>query len=281
MLQVPAQITNFRDLEKLNGIGPSIRSRLEKRYVEEFGGLPDAALAAAAAPTTLNDAPLNTTTCQKRTRTSRNKEYVPAFRSGPYAMLIALHLEGLRRDSRGFLFKDEIISIGQPYCSAPMDEGTFSPINGAIKTLISKDLVHKRSSNPAKFSLTLDGSFLAERLWNSGERRSSAPLPEIPEARDAVLLSDNASDDSGIALEAASPAAQEQLEIFSLAKNTFDVVLIVDSREIKSREERTHIVEKLSSYGIKCEQRSLELGDFLWIARAKAAISTCSSPAQL
>lgn len=91
----------------------------------------------------------------------------------------------------------------------------------------------------------------------------------MPAARDAVAISlDDDSDDSGIALESTTSSSQA-LEWFSLQQGHFDIILMVDTREVKSREERSHIVEKLDAAGIKCEQRSLELGDFLWVARAK------------
>lgn len=48
---------------------------------------------------------------------------------------------------------------------------------------------------------------------------------------------------------------------------SFKIKLLVDVREIKSREDRNLIITKLADAGIDAEQRNLELGDFLWVAK--------------
>lgn len=59
-----------------------------------------------------------------------------------------------------------------------------------------------------------------------------------------------------------------------LPNRTYDVILVLDSRENKTRnygavQERDWMLERLHSRGIKCETRVLELGDFAWMARPK------------
>ncbi|PJF18267.1 Angio-associated migratory cell, partial [Paramicrosporidium saccamoebae] len=243
LLELDASVTDFGQLEKLHGIGSNIRNRLEKRFVDDGGSVP-------RPPQTI---PLVVEPAPKRRRAAVVKEYVPAFRSGPYAMLIALHLEKHHPNPKGYLLKQEIVSQGQAYCLSPMDEGPFCPIQGAIKTLIAKGFVEK-CSIPARFSLTDTGVELAERLWNSGERRSSAPMPESPPsvADEEVEM---------------NPLGSPDFETFTISQ--FDIVLLVDTREVKSREDRDFIINRLQSAGIPSEQRCLELGDFMWIARAK------------
>jgi crossover junction endonuclease MUS81 len=247
LLELDASIADFGQLEKLHGIGSNIRNRLEKRFVDDGGSVP-------RLPLTIQ--PLPAEPAPKRQRTAVVKEYVPAFRSGPYAMLIALHLEKHCSDTKGYLLKQEIVSRGQSYCLSPMDEGPFCPIQGAIKTLIAKGLVEKWSV-PARFTLTDTGIELAERLWNSGERRSSAPMPESPPS----------TDDEQVEI---APLRITDFETFTLSQ--FDIILLVDTREVKSREDRDFIINRLQSAGIPSEQRCLELGDFMWIARAKSNI---------
>ncbi|WRT67289.1 uncharacterized protein IL334_004256 [Kwoniella shivajii] len=48
---------------------------------------------------------------------------------------------------------------------------------------------------------------------------------------------------------------------------TYEIVLIVDTREVESRSSRDKITETLLSKGIKVETRALRLGDMCWIAR--------------
>lgn len=60
------------------------------------------------------------------------------------------------------------------------------------------------------------------------------------------------------------------LEFVSLwPQGSFEILLIVDTREVRSKEDRTFIQQKLIENGIHCLSRVMELGDFVWIARRK------------
>lgn len=50
---------------------------------------------------------------------------------------------------------------------------------------------------------------------------------------------------------------------------SFDIVLLIDSREIRSQSERDFFYNRVVSNGVNCEVRSLSVGDVLWIARNK------------
>lgn len=276
LLELSEPIASLKDLVKLHGIGPNIRSKIEKKFSEDKGSSPPLSQQilsgpSPATPNTGGGIELNrekATLPPNQARKSNTREYLPAFRSGPYAMLIALYLDSLESSSKGYLFKNEIISLGQPYCLTPMEEGTFSPIQGAIKTLTAKGLV-KKSSIPARYSLAATGMELAERLWNSGERRSSAPPPVVGGIPSSSPIAEREVHHSNLEVSNSEP-----FETFTLNKESFDVILIVDTREIKSREERDFIINRLTEAGVLCKQRTLELGDFLWVARAKDGIRT-------
>ncbi|RUS13225.1 restriction endonuclease type II-like protein [Endogone sp. FLAS-F59071] len=51
--------------------------------------------------------------------------------------------------------------------------------------------------------------------------------------------------------------------------DTFDIVFILDNREIRSQQEHDDIVAQLADRGVHVEVRKLELGDALWIARRR------------
>ncbi|KAL8763430.1 MAG: hypothetical protein Q9184_000738 [Pyrenodesmia sp. 2 TL-2023] len=56
----------------------------------------------------------------------------------------------------------------------------------------------------------------------------------------------------------------------ALSPSTFTIELILDNREIRSREDRTYIeTELLQKYSIRPQIRSLPLGDFFWVAKLK------------
>jgi ERCC4 domain len=53
----------------------------------------------------------------------------------------------------------------------------------------------------------------------------------------------------------------------SYPPGSFEVVLVLDSREIKSRRDRDYMRDMLHQRGVTVDVRSLELGDAIWVAR--------------
>lgn len=56
-------------------------------------------------------------------------------------------------------------------------------------------------------------------------------------------------------------------DMIVLPHGSYEVVLILDSREIESKSHRDNIADKLTARGVLVETRSLRLGDMCWIAR--------------
>lgn len=97
---------------------------------------------------------------------SGEKEYIPAYRSGPYALLIALYRDRQSADGRGFMSKTELCNQAQALADTSFtvaDPGCRYTAWSSMGTLIKKGLVTKESS-PAKYSLTEAGCDLAHRL---------------------------------------------------------------------------------------------------------------------
>lgn len=51
--------------------------------------------------------------------------------------------------------------------------------------------------------------------------------------------------------------------------DSYDIILIIDTREVESRSNRDRIAESLTSKGVHVETRALRLGDMCWIARKR------------
>ena len=58
-------------------------------------------------------------------------------------------------------------------------------------------------------------------------------------------------------------------DIIKFPAGSYDVVLVIDTREVESKENRDKIAETLAANGIKVETRALRLGDMCWIARRR------------
>ena len=53
---------------------------------------------------------------------------------------------------------------------------------------------------------------------------------------------------------------------------SYEIILLLDTREVESKTNRDRIAEKLLDRGIKVETRALKLGDMCWIARRRDGI---------
>ena len=49
----------------------------------------------------------------------------------------------------------------------------------------------------------------------------------------------------------------------------YEIILIIDNREIRSQHERDFFQNKLTSLNVKCDVRPLSIGDFVWIAKSR------------
>ena len=266
MIKWPEKLRNGREAGKLPGIGPSISAKLDERlraHQIEFGivnEIPDGVvLFADNQEVVVKEKPA------RKTVKKNTKEYVPTYRSASYSVLIALLLH-LHADSQnGPLNKSELILKAQCYSTSPLNDGMFPSINGALKTLEDKELIGKMG-NPAHYALTAKGLELAEKLWQKGEKRpSQVALSPVNPSRLYTTkseLNQNDLDSDDIVVR--------DLELFTWPAGSFDIVLLVDVREIRSREDRNYLSERLGQLGIISEVRNLELGDFIWVARKKS-----------
>jgi crossover junction endonuclease MUS81 len=58
---------------------------------------------------------------------------------------------------------------------------------------------------------------------------------------------------------------------FTAPPGTFDIILLIDNRELNGRRESKCIQQGLGKHKIKSEMRALPLGDALWVARVKTS----------
>ena len=289
MIKWPEKLKNGREAGKLPGIGPSISAKLDeklKQFNVENGlipEIPDGAiiLSEEVEAKIKKTKPRTTTTTTTTTKTKtkikdKNKEYVPIYRSASYAVLLALLLHLHQDTQNGPLNKSELILKAQGFSTSPLNDGMFPSINGALKTLEEKGLIRK-FSNPPHFGLTVKGAELAERLWQSGEKRpSQTALPKVSPSRlyknsDENLIENENENKINLGERI------KKLETFYWPIGSFEIVLLIDVREIRSREDRNYLTERMNQLGITSEVRNLELGDFVWIARLKKNRSMINS----
>ena len=67
------------------------------------------------------------------------------------------------------------------------------------------------------------------------------------------------------------PSASQMDEFMEYPPESYEITLVVDTREIKLRTNRDYFVEQLTAKGIRVTKRALELGDMLWVAQKKGS----------
>ncbi|EPZ36724.1 Restriction endonuclease type II-like domain-containing protein [Rozella allomycis CSF55] len=173
----PEKIRNPKDLIKLKGVGASTVGRLEKRARELVAADP---FYKDHFEFDYEDGQEGKGKPEKKRKNAARKtrEYVPEYRSGAYALLIALSTapeEGLT--------KLQLIEQSEKHCNASFtiaEKNQFYTAWNSIKTLVDKELVYSYGF-PVRYRLTEDGMDLAERLKKAASGGGSGVKSSRPE----------------------------------------------------------------------------------------------------
>ena len=243
MVDCPLEIGHPSQAAQLKGIGPILCARLEKAMLAHCK-------TTGEAMPERHVAPVDEAAPAKKPR--KQKQYVPAVRSGAYALLMALSEPSTRPN----VTKSELIQIAGPFCDTSFevasDKNSYYTAWNSMKTLKDKDLV-LITGNPPKYNISPDGAEVARRMRHALDPKrdvtqEDVEVEEIPE--DYVEI----------------PPAEIQSTI--LKPGTFKIQMIIDNREVKSPKDRKFIEDQLFMSGIDLVTKSLDVGDVLWVAKS-------------
>ncbi|KAF9907634.1 Crossover junction endonuclease mus81 [Linnemannia zychae] len=169
MARYPTPFHHPREALVLAGVGEKIVQRLEERlarHCKEIGE-PMPAFGrkgrrqAGAVPLTPVLPPEEPK--PKRPRKASTKQYVPKYRSGSFAILLALY-QVFIQEGRRYMNREEIIEIGQKFAEKSLshaDHGKYYTGWSSMSTLIDKSLVCQRGKD---YCMSGEGRDMAERL---------------------------------------------------------------------------------------------------------------------
>ena len=170
MKACPLTFNHPSEAQQLDGIGPSICDRLTKRLEEhcKTNGLPTPKKGKRKCRTG-EELPENTPedgTPAPVKKSRKKKAYVPALRSGAYALVLAL--SSMPEDSLQSLSKAELQVLAQPHCDSsftvPSEANKFYTAWNSMKTLIDKDLVQENGRPTRRYHLSDEGWEVARRI---------------------------------------------------------------------------------------------------------------------
>ncbi|PHH61849.1 hypothetical protein CDD81_7777 [Ophiocordyceps australis] len=291
----PVAFEHPAQLQQLRGFGPKLCERLTDKLKEhcQQNGLP-MPRHPQARRTALDQAHQPHVDAPPSRPKVKARLYVPTFRSGAYALIIALST--LPEDTSSAMTKADLIRTAQPHCdasfSAPSDPTKFYTAWNSIKTLLQKELVYERGRPLRKYALTDEGWDVAKRIkatrqWqsNSHNEQSSradkiqqpigqepprpAPVVRSPSPH-AQVLQEEPSPYHGVVADGPVVTGNASLPDFcpiKLPPGSFSVHLVLDVREVRAKTDRDYMQDELAKQGAKPIMRSLELGDAQWIAK--------------
>jgi crossover junction endonuclease MUS81 len=214
------------------------------------------------------------------------KPYVPALKSGPYALILAL--SELDQDSNG-LTKAALIDRAQPYCDSsftvPADPASHYTAWSSMSNLTDKNLVYVKGRPSKKYLLTDAGWEVAERIKKTSD--PSKGFADTFVRRNGNGSARNASEDESESppqllasprkdldlIPQGNPATDGDnfppfFELVTLPPGSFTIELVLDNREVQAKQNRDYISKELNRhFGITPIVRGLPLGDMLWIAK--------------
>lgn len=230
------------------------------------------------------------------------KQYVPTYRSGAYALVVALSKEP--EDAAVGMSKQDLIDAAQPYSdssfTAPSDPGKFYTAWTSMKTLLSKELVYERGRPTKRYALTDEGWEVAKKIeatnTGSGTRQNkdvddkndfiildemqpprprqpafSTRMGAIPDDDDPLVEKPNYTD---VVMDGPVQSPDCSFPTFTpivLNPGTFSVHLVLDVREVRAKTDRDYLKDELAKKGVRPIMRALELGDIQWVAKCHDA----------
>lgn len=267
----PSQVT------QLQNIGETISKKLTER-MEEYckeNGLPMPKKGKKRIRLPDNDETEGSPSPPKKQK--KAKPYVPALRSGPYAIILALAT--LDEDDDRGLSKAQTIELAEEHCSTsftvPIHANKHYTAWSSMTTLTNKNLVYEKKSGALrKYLLTDEGWKVArgiQRTQNptlnnhdgSDDDASGADESQRPRETESLREKDSVPE----IISSSTTDALPEFTAIDIKPGTFTVQLVIDTREVRSKQDRDFIKNDLEKRGLSPIVRALGLGDFLWIAK--------------
>ncbi|CAD5118999.1 DgyrCDS7655 [Dimorphilus gyrociliatus] len=147
------------------------------------------------------------------------------------------------------------------------DSDDLPDLDVFIKRKIDKNACKKPSKSTEEISYHESSSLDSYTKFNDRQKQNSPKIDElkiVESSKRNPLKTSSFTDD----LEPKRPVQISETPLFTLRPNEFEIILIVDNSEHYGNQKET-VVKYLDRHRIRTELRSLNVGDFLWIAREK------------
>lgn len=282
----PKAFVHPSQLQELRYIGPKLCSMLEnktKKYCKAKGiEMPEDPKRVASFVSPSNE---TTKASKTNSRTQRTRQYVPRYRSGGYAILLALR-KNERRTKRGEgMTKAPLIDMARDFCDSEFEAnpnaGTYYSAWNSVNSLIKHDLVYASKTRFSTYYLTDTGREIADRLRDVAKEKAPAQVSQMWSSP----INSDANNSTATGGATSSPLSRSEDTSAGGASfttsywppGTYSVKLVVDNREVRMSTDENLLQKECEREGISVELAPLAVGDALWVAenretRTKAVI---------
>lgn len=160
---------------------------------------------------------------------------------------------------------------GQRLGGAPIERyGTFSKSKAGETLVTSTRTLIELLSSPEPDNAPVmpwASSTFKQDSRSSSSVSASKSLQQTPISTSSSLLQATSKIQIPPARSTDKPSTLPTFDSIFLAPGTFTVHLVLDNREVRTKDDRDYIAEELTKKGTKPLVRPLELGDFFWVAK--------------
>jgi crossover junction endonuclease MUS81 len=217
-------------------------------------------------------------------RRAPERQYIPRYRSGGWAILRALETF----PPKAAVTKAEIIRVAHQYCDSsfdtPLDNKFYTAWN-SVKTLLESGYIYKRG-NPPRYCLTGEGAEIAKTIAKASEGTSKAggntqndgpskkrmrfeePQSSWRPPESLGLFNPSVPSVPDIPPNVSRALAASNGDLRVLSAGSYTIQLIMDNREIHSQVDRDRLERGIGEGGVDYAVRSLDIGDALWVAKS-------------
>lgn len=213
----------------------------------------------------------------EKTAPKKKRNYIPKYGSAAYYTLITMREYEAQSYVKQGIGQTELKRLMKNHTSEVLDgavSGSSPSVGTALRSLQNHELVYTLNG---RFFLESEGRDLANRLLRAAgkdvqtpEKRPSiragslSPTHSNSMTDNANIEGDNDGDNDG-----GDDSEEERSVKYQTATwepGTFKTKIVLDSREVASRQDRSGLSNDLRNKGLDIEVSPLSLGDCLWVA---------------
>ncbi|KKY22860.1 putative dna repair protein [Phaeomoniella chlamydospora] len=236
MKACPMRFNHPMEAQQLHGLGPKLCQRLTDKLEEhcKSNGVPMPEIPYKCSKRKSDDEGSGGPDPAKKQRKRQPKQYVPAFRSGAYGLLLGLLI--INEDATLGLTKDELIEVAQPHSdpnfTTPSEPGKFFTAWNSMKTLKDKDLVLEHGRPVRRYMLTDEGREVALRCqsYQLSKGNVANHLQQGPKSQ-TLPKSTSTNVDAGPSIPEESNTREASIEVIASQDDPFADAQVIEPED--------------------------------------------------